>query len=96
MHGGRDFLAIHHEVAIAGKIQHGTLIATMLFDDASCDRGRHTVAHRTGGGSQLRAQSRIVVAVQPEAVRPGCEIASAIGQNRVGRQCRAQGLHHLP
>ena len=87
LHGCGEFLAGHLVAAIAGEADHGARRASELGGDG----GWQTVAHRTGGGSHLRA----VTAEAVEAVHPAGIVAGAVGENGVGFERFAQNLHDV-
>ena len=87
LHRGRELLAGHQEVAVAGDRNDVSLGVEELGRHG---RG-HAVAHRAARRRELRRVAPELV----EAVRPDREVAGAVREDRVGRQPRADGRHHL-
>ena len=86
LHRGRELLAGHQEVAVAGDADDRAVGVHRLGGD----RGRDAVAHRAAARAQLRRVAvELVVAVRPHA-----EVAGAVGEDRLGGQALAQRRHH--
>ncbi len=75
-HGGREFLAVHQEAAVAGKADHLALGKEPLGGNGS----RQAIAHRAGRRRGLRVEA----AEAMEAVQPGGVVAGAVGEDRIG------------
>ena len=75
MHGGRKFLAVHQEIAVAGEGDDDAVGIELLGGD----RGGQAVAHRAAGRPELLLER----AEAQEAVDPDREIAGAGGEDRV-------------
>ena len=85
--GGRELLAAHQEVAVAGEAHDQAI----RVDELGGDRGRQAVAHGAARRRELRREAAELV----EAVRPDGEVAGAVREDRVLRQPLAQPRHHL-
>ena len=76
LHGRGQFLAVHHETAVAVPGDDGAV----RMDGLGRDRRRHAVAHGAAGGRQLGAKAAIGVV----AMDPGGVVAGAVGDDRIG------------
>ena len=75
---GGQFLAVHHEVAIACD-DDGDAVREA---QGGGDRGGDAIAHGAGGRGELAGEG----AICPVAVPPAGEIAGAVADDRVGGQ----------
>ena len=76
LHGCRELLPCHQEVAVAGEADHDGVGE----DGLRGDRRRDAVAHRTARRSELRP----VTVPAPEPMHPDREVAGAVRDDRVG------------
>ena len=81
LRGGRQLLAVHQEIAVAGDADH----RPVLEADRGGDRGGDAVAHGAAGRRELRRHR----AVAPVAVPPAREIAGAVADDGVVRKLLA-------
>ena len=88
LHGGRDLLAVHQEVAVAA--QRRAPCAPGAASLAATAAGI-AVAHGPAGRAELGAEA--LVAEVP--VQPAGEVARAVGDDRVLGQLVAQPADHL-
>ena len=75
LHRCRQFLAIHHEIAVASKRDHGSIWIHQFRRNG----GWHAVAHRAAGWRKLRP----IFAKTIKTVKPGRIIAGTIANNRI-------------
>ncbi len=87
LHGGREFLAVHQEIAVAADRDDGAVRIQPLHRH----RRRHAIAHRARGRRDMGAEAAEAV----EAVDPGGVIAGAVAEDRVVGQVVAQPDHDL-
>ena len=78
LRGGRQLLAVHQEVAVAGHADD----RAVLEAERRSDRGGEAVAHRARGRRELGR----LRAVTPVAVPPAREIAGAVADDGVRRE----------
>ena len=78
LHGGRKLLAIHQEIAVAGKADDGPL----RKDTGRAYRRGQAEAHRAGGGPDLLLDPTEA----QKAADPDGKIAGAVGEDRVGHE----------
>ena len=86
LHGGREFLAVHQEIAVAGEANDDAVGEKLLGGN----RGGNAEAHRPRGRPELLFDG----AEAQEATDPDREIAGAGGEDRVGN-APAQREHDL-
>ena len=86
LHGGREFLAVHQEIAVAADGDHGACGIQPLHRH----RRRQAIAHRAGGRRDLGGE----VAEAVEAVDPAGEVAGAVAEDGVvgGRLSRSHTM----
>ena len=75
LRGGRQFLAVHQEIAVAGDADH----RAVLEAERGGDRGGEAVAHRARGRRELGRHRPVA----PVAVPPAGEIAGAVADDGV-------------
>src|SRR5262249_3260844 len=84
---GREFLAGHQEITVAGKGDDCSLRRQTLHSD----RRRDTIAHRARDRGELRS----IAPVARVAVHPNGEITSAVADHRIGGKLFAQAHDDL-
>src|SRR5205085_2381685 len=87
LHGGCELLTVHQEVAVAGKANDSSARMHALRHHSR----RQPVAHRAGGGRELRRKRTEAV----ETMDPAGEIAGAIADDGIGTKLLAQPAHYL-
>src|SRR5262249_15582688 len=87
LHGRRELLAGHHEIAVAREGDDRAL----GHESFGGNRGWHAVAHGAGDRRELRG----IVSVTPEAVNPDVEVSSAVTHDGIGRQHVAKSGNDL-
>ena len=85
LHRGRQLVAAHQKVAVAGPRDDRPLGVTQF----GRDRGRHAVPHRAGGRSYLRVASLEF----KETLQPPGEIPRAVADDRIVRE-RSREVPH--
>ena len=88
LHGGTKLIAIHLEITIAGKAQNKAVRIMRLGGK----RGGHAKAH----AATLRAKLARITAEFEELIWPHGKIASAMGDDGIGRKHLLQMGHDLP
>ena len=78
LRGGREFLSVHQEAAVAGESYDDQLRILSLGKD----RRRNAVSHRTGGRRELRGKGmKAVVTMKPAGI-----VTGAVADDRILRQ----------
>ena len=85
LHGGREFLAVHEEIAVAGDADDGALRIEPLHGHGR----RHAVTHRARSRGDMLAETAEAV----EAMNPSGVVSGAVAEDGVGREVFAQPHH---